>query len=168
MAAQPDRLLAVVSMAAEFARTDESFFRHSLRMLPNPGPILREYITMRSGLLDLVQSMVSHIQDAEENQQEPELHQTLHIAIPASNWDDPVPVRPNNEQIDAAMIPIPDTVELTNCAICQDAITSRATDHAVELRTCHHQFHSQCIHTWWGHSVRCPVCRNDIREAPDN
>jgi hypothetical protein len=34
------------------------------------------------------------------------------------------------------------------------------------LRVCQHSFHRACIQTWFRASVRCPVCRRDIREDP--
>ena len=49
-----------------------------------------------------------------------------------------------------------------NCSICQDSIVSGG----VILRTCRHVYHRSCIQTWFGASVRCPVCRRDIREDP--
>ena len=51
---------------------------------------------------------------------------------------------------------------LQQCAICQDDISSGGA----RLRVCQHSFHRSCIQTWFGASVRCPVCRRDIREDP--
>ena len=48
------------------------------------------------------------------------------------------------------------------CSICQDDISSDGT----RLRVCQHVFHRSCIQTWFGASVRCPICRRDIREDP--
>ena len=50
--------------------------------------------------------------------------------------------------------------EESNCAICQDIIETNG----VQLRTCSHIFHDQCIRTWFQTSVKCPVCLHDIRE----
>jgi len=47
------------------------------------------------------------------------------------------------------------------CSICQDSISS---DGAI-LRVCRHVYHRSCIQTWFCASVRCPVCRRDIREG---
>jgi len=48
----------------------------------------------------------------------------------------------------------------SNCSICQDLISSGGA----QLRVSHHTFHRNCIETWFGASVRCPICRRDIRE----
>ena len=47
------------------------------------------------------------------------------------------------------------------CAICQDSITTNGT----EIRQCGHMYHRECITSWLTMSVRCPVCRHDIRES---
>jgi hypothetical protein len=51
---------------------------------------------------------------------------------------------------------------IQQCAICQDDISSDGS----RLRVCQHSFHRACIQTWFHASVRCPVCRRDIREDP--
>lgn len=48
-----------------------------------------------------------------------------------------------------------------DCAICQDAITATG----VRIRQCGHKYHQACINSWLSMSVRCPVCRHDIRQA---
>ena len=50
--------------------------------------------------------------------------------------------------------------ELGNCSICQDVINGNGS----RLVSCRHAFHRSCILEWFGMSVRCPVCRHDIRE----
>lgn len=84
----------------------------------------------------------------------------FHIHIPAG-WGEPVPVQASTAQINAALLPIPADRELSSCAICQEAVPRTG----VELQTCRHQFHGTCIREWFAQSVRCPVCRNDIRES---
>ena len=73
-------------------------------------------------------------------------------------FHEPVAVLPTAVQISAAveLNVTPPAGEL--CAICQDtmAISTR-------LVQCRHYFHHACITQWFGTSVRCPVCRNDIR-----
>jgi hypothetical protein len=73
-------------------------------------------------------------------------------------FHEPVAVIPTPAQIAAA-------VELNSepphdglCAICQDTMTT-----STRLTRCNHHFHQACIVQWFGTSVRCPVCRNDIR-----
>jgi hypothetical protein len=48
------------------------------------------------------------------------------------------------------------------CAICQDTMAT-----STRLTHCRHYFHHTCITQWFGTSVRCPVCRNDIRDTDE-
>jgi|UniRef100_A0A6C0JFU1 hypothetical protein len=74
-------------------------------------------------------------------------------------FHEPVPVIPTNAQIASAveLNAGPPVNEL--CAICQDSFVGPCT----RLSRCGHHFHQPCIMEWFGTSVRCPVCRNDIR-----
>lgn len=80
------------------------------------------------------------------------------VPITGSNFSDPVPVVATQQQINASLIPVNGNVG--NCAICQEAISSSG----VMLRQCQHNYHRACILNWLSMSVRCPVCRHDIRE----
>ena len=75
-------------------------------------------------------------------------------------FHEPVPVIPTNAQIASAveLNAAPPLNEL--CAICQDGLVTPCT----RLSRCGHHFHDACITQWFGTSVRCPVCRNDIRD----
>ena len=75
------------------------------------------------------------------------------------NFLDPVAVTPTQANVTAALEDIESST--TNCAICQDAISSAG----VRIRHCGHVFHRSCIVNWFGMSVRCPVCRHDIRQG---
>ncbi len=86
---------------------------------------------------------------------------TFPISIPA-NFMDNVPVVASNQQITNELVPYSGSSQQT-CSICQDSISSDG----VELRGCHHVYHRECIETWFGASVRCPVCRRDIREGQE-
>ena len=83
---------------------------------------------------------------------------TFPITLP-SNFMENVLVVPTPQQI-ADEIQDHTSSSQQNCSICQDSIVS---DGAI-LRTCQHVYHRSCIQTWFGASVRCPVCRRDIRE----
>ena len=85
---------------------------------------------------------------------------TFPISIP-SNFMEPVPVLPTQQQIADEVIDHISSSQQT-CSICQDSIVSDG----VKLRVCQHVYHRTCIQTWFGASVRCPVCRRDIREDP--
>lgn len=79
----------------------------------------------------------------------------------------PIVVRPTPDQI-AANTTVGNLVSDTEhtCAICQDALTSEQEGR--KLNACGHWFHKNCIDTWLGTNVHCPVCRHDIREAIPN
>lgn len=79
-------------------------------------------------------------------------------------WND-VPVAPTEEQFIAAIAPIDPVNE--NCSVCM-ASMNNATGVPCRLRHCGHRFHRSCLSQWFRHSSRCPVCRNDIREVPNN
>jgi hypothetical protein len=85
---------------------------------------------------------------------------TFPINIPAGFMDN-VPVVPTAQQILNEVQDYTSSSQQT-CSICQDSISS---DGAM-LRVCRHVYHRSCIQTWFGASVRCPVCRRDIREDP--
>ena len=82
----------------------------------------------------------------------------VQLTLPA-NFTDPVVVAPTQAQITAAVEDI--QTSTNSCAICQDVISSGGC----RLRSCRHEFHRNCLTNWFGMSVRCPVCRHDIRES---
>ena len=84
---------------------------------------------------------------------------TFTVPATASNFSDPVPVVATQQQINSSLTPVSGNVG--NCAICQEAISSSG----VMLRQCSHVYHRACILNWLSMSVRCPVCRHDIRET---
>jgi len=75
------------------------------------------------------------------------------------NFSDPVPVVPTNEQITNAVTYESANSQSNNCAICQESIDGEL----VRIRHCGHIYHRTCLSTWFQTSVRCPVCRHDIR-----
>ena len=79
------------------------------------------------------------------------------FTLPPSNFSDPVVVAPTQAQIDNAIEDISSSTG--SCAICQDAISSGGC----RIEYCRHEFHRNCLTNWFGMSVRCPVCRHDIR-----
>ena len=91
---------------------------------------------------------------------------SLVINIPANFMDtfsEPVPVVPTSAQILQNVETIDMSIPSTQmqCAICQDNIMHTAS----RIRQCGHTYHSDCLTSWLSMSVRCPVCRHDIREA---
>ena len=81
------------------------------------------------------------------------------LNMPNRSFSDPVIVTASQLQINNALESVSDNSG--NCAICQDAITTNG----VRLVFCRHAFHRSCVLEWFGMSVRCPVCRHDIREV---
>jgi hypothetical protein len=77
----------------------------------------------------------------------------------ARNFSDPVPVTASTNQINAGLESI--QTASSPCAICQEAILNGGA----RIRACQHEYHRACIVNWFSMSVRCPVCRHDIREA---
>ena len=75
------------------------------------------------------------------------------------NFSDPVPVVPTNAQITNAVTYETANSQSNNCAICQESIDGEL----VRIRHCSHIYHRTCLSTWFQTSVRCPVCRHDIR-----
>jgi len=82
----------------------------------------------------------------------------LTMSIPL-NFMDPVNVNPTAQQIANATAPVPTPLAGTTCPICQDALT----ENAVRITHCNHTYHQSCLDSWLTMSVRCPVCRYDIR-----
>ena len=70
---------------------------------------------------------------------------------------EPVVVTPTSQQIDNALENM--TEGEGTCAVCQDAISTGGC----RIRHCTHGFHRVCITNWFTMSVRCPVCRYDVR-----
>lgn len=156
----PDRFSALLQFGLELVRTGESEVRHISRVVHNPERAILQWIEYRTQLLETITTLHSSMEEEEEA-----VPPLIRLSIPA-NWNEPVPVIASNERITESMREITSDMELGTCAICQEGIQQRAD--GCHLRNCGHQFHDNCILEWFTHSVRCPVCRNDIREDPDN
>lgn len=86
---------------------------------------------------------------------------TLTMPNMVGNFMDPVSVTPSVNQINRSLQDCEATT--SSCAICQESISSGAC----RIRQCGHVYHRACIVAWFSTSVRCPVCRYDIRiEGP--
>lgn len=51
------------------------------------------------------------------------------------------------------------------CTICQDYLH---VEPSCSIRSCSHRLHKVCANQWFAMSVRCPICRVDLRETPEN
>lgn len=87
----------------------------------------------------------------------------IRLEIPPEFFDN-IPVVPSAEELRTALEPI-DMPE-GECPICRETYTE--TDEVVRLRNCNHSFHRLCANVWYGRSVYCPICRNDIRANNNN
>lgn len=83
---------------------------------------------------------------------------TITFPLSLEGFNDPVPVIPTAEQISSELVPL-NSSSVQSCSICQDSISADGC----QLRGCQHAYHRACIQLWFGSSVRCPVCRRDIR-----
>lgn len=133
---------------------NEFFSNENIRLLNYPARtgIMSRYMNSEAFMLELVNRLyTNHLYSGVANA-------VLSLAMPA-RFNDPVVVAPSQLQINAALEnhDNPDSP----CAICQEAITSNG----VRIRQCMHSYHRACISNWFSMSVRCPVCRHDIREV---
>jgi len=74
------------------------------------------------------------------------------------NFMDPVIISATSQQIQGSLVSAPNATG--HCSICQEANNGTS----VRVRQCGHVHHRSCIEEWLAMSVRCPVCRHDIRE----
>lgn len=130
------------------------FFTQTMRLNPHASrpQMVSRYMLNELCILELVNRVyMNHIRTPASA--------VVTLTMPASNFFDPVVVSASQTQITSALEDI--TTSTSNCAICQDAISSGGC----KLRHCQHEFHRSCVTSWFGMSVRCPVCRHDIRET---
>ena len=55
--------------------------------------------------------------------------------------------------------------EYETCTICRENFENNSI---VRKLNCNHIFHLNCIDTWFESNIRCPVCRNDLRESDED
>lgn len=89
---------------------------------------------------------------------------TFPLTFNSDAFNEPVPVYPTAEQINHELVDLVLSSSPSVCSICQDSISSEGC----QLRGCAHTYHTNCIRTWFSTSVRCPVCRRDIREDQED
>jgi hypothetical protein len=83
------------------------------------------------------------------------------------SWWEPVTVVPTDDEISRAVetLQFSDVGDssITLCPITQTEF--QATDEVMRIRACGHVFSSEGLREWFARSVRCPMCRHDIRET---
>ena len=94
------------------------------------------------------------------------LTQPITVTFPLDSFlNTNVTVRPSVQQVNNELqIYNPSSENPQTCSVCQDTVLSGG----VSLRGCSHVYHQVCIQTWFQSSVRCPICRRDIREGLPN
>jgi len=119
--------------------------------------IVERYLNNHNSIVSMVSRLVS-------SQLTNAAATILTYALPTvgSTFMEPVIVSPTQTQINNAIQDEPNP--RGDCAICQEPISSSG----VKMRYCGHVFHRSCISQWFRSSVRCPVCRHDIREDSAN
>lgn len=150
----------VLPLLRDIVESETAFFERASR-LPDAtrNRALANRTRQTMAILDIVRTL-----------SEPPRSRQIRFPVPRANFTidltsdllrsfhEPVAVVPTPGQIAAAVElnaePPPDGL----CAICQDTMTASA-----RLTRCNHHFHQECITQWFATSVRCPVCRNDIR-----
>lgn len=48
------------------------------------------------------------------------------------------------------------------CAVCQEEWSENTAHKRVELNSCHHEFHEDCICTWLASNKTCPICKQEV------
>lgn len=144
-----DRILDLMDNLIE-GRND--FFVRTMQMTPHNqrGAMMSRFMLNEVCYLELMNRLYQqHVRS--------QTSAVLTFTIP-DNFNDPVAVVPTQEQINSSLENIERTT--SNCAICQDSISSGGC----RIRQCRHVYHRSCILNWFTLNVRCPVCRHDIRE----
>ena len=132
----------------ELARARSNFFRRPY-MYQNRNTLTPQFIASELAYLTMLTTLTRPAT-------------SISFSFPV-DFNDAVVVAPSQQQIANEVRPHISSSQQT-CSICQDHIVS---DGAI-LQTCQHVYHQACIQTWFSASVRCPICRRDIREDPSN
>jgi hypothetical protein len=136
----------VFSVLTSILETDRMLY-NSIRYFPEDtrATVLLQHQVNNSGMIALLRTSLAQ-----------PTSMVINLPYPDDLAD--VPVLATATQIaDATTAGI--TVTDADCAICQDTVTM-----VTKINHCGHGFHDTCIQNWFTRSVRCPVCRWDIRE----
>jgi hypothetical protein len=132
-------------------------FQRTLNMVPhqNRTLVLNNMLINEYAYINLLNRLhTSYIRDSTVT-----AYITVGDNTTTPGFSDPVPVVPTNAQITNAVTYETANSQSNNCAICQESIDGEL----VRIRHCGHIYHRTCLSTWFQTSVRCPVCRHDIR-----
>ena len=147
----------ILSILEGLIESRNTFFARTLELFSSPDVPYSRFLASELSFINLANRIYT-------NRVAPP--PSLVINIPANfmdNLSEPVLVTPTAAQIarnvETIDIGIPPTQ--MQCAICQDTILETGS----RIRQCGHTYHPECLTSWLSMSVRCPVCRHDIREA---
>jgi hypothetical protein len=141
---------AALDIIRELANARTHFFRRPYVFRTHRDDIASTFLDVEASYINVLSGILQRTRTP------------ITISFPiTTNFSDPVPVLPSAAQI-ADELEDYASNSVQNCAICQEQIVSDGG----RLRTCQHVYHRACIRTWFDASVRCPVCRRDIREGP--
>jgi hypothetical protein len=138
----------VLDIIEDLLEARSVFFHRSSILIGNRDSIATQLMNNESIILSLLSNLLL-------------TRRPLTITFPLNldAFNDPVLVTPTQEQINNELVPITSSSQQT-CSICQEQISGEGC----QLRGCNHAYHRNCITTWFSASVRCPICRRDIRE----
>jgi hypothetical protein len=152
----------MLEIIREVIQGRRDFFSRAHLFYENRERITQQILDEEKLILDIIRNMYL------DRRMRMPITFTIPITMPANmmnpNFEDAVPVFPTAEQINHELIQLGPSSSPSVCSICQDSISSDGC----QLRGCDHTYHTNCIRTWFSASVRCPVCRRDIREDPED
>ena len=149
-------------------------FRHVERNLNRSANINRSGSTTTQYPLDnninRILNNFSHTNQEQINTTAPQTPRatTIPMSDPSLNFDflTPVPIIPSESVIRRATESVQfrtlDSTHNQTCPITQQPFNE--TEHIIRIIQCEHLFNKRALLRWFTHSVRCPVCRYDIRE----
>ena len=132
----------------------EFFNQRTIRLIDyrDRGAVMNSFLRSEAAITDLIARLFS------QQQTNDIANSIVRLTVP-SRFLEPVRVIATTEQINNSLV-VRESQD-SPCAICQETISSVG----VVLRHCSHGYHRGCISSWLSTSVRCPVCRHDIRET---
>ena len=143
----------ILSTIGELFESDVAFYG-TLRQFTNRDQLMALHQRNKAAMIALLQTMASR------PRQTSRIIMQIGQQTTDNNFMDPVPVVATPAQLRAATEREVQAPENMACSICQESLTV-----ATRLRSCGHHFHAACINEWFTQSARCPMCRNDIRDA---
>ena len=151
----------VLSLLEDMINGRNTFLSNNvIRALPfdHRPTLVARYLNNEASYMELINRVYTN--NIQESQLRNAARTLIAFTMPIGNgFSDPVTVAPTQTQINNSIEDFPNAT--SNCAICQEAISSGGC----RIRQCGHVYHRACAVSWFSLSVRCPVCRYDIRQG---